>query len=357
MGAARFGACPDGTRGRIDRRPGNQRDRHGPGRALCLAHMQGKGLGTMAMSASRGAAQQLHGTGRLAATMGHLLARPQTARLPSGKVPSRWLIERGSVRAAATVDVHGGFPGSIRTGNRLPRTSAIVSARYLVVGEGTADGFALPLDDILSAGLVRVAGQPVPGLVVRYREEDRLRVFGLEFRGLTRTLAGRWRAEEVLAALAGCGVPVADERRIGGPARLKLTWEEAEAFAGEDLRWSGLSTASVGGWFGARRSCCRVWLTCTSLFWCCRQGSGVNRLPLADISGVQAGPYSTVLVATTDAAGCAYEVPFRFELAVNGQSADMQRAGFLEHLRAAGLAVRPAMPPLAPWRAAGGRPR
>jgi len=243
---------------------------------------------------------------------------------------------------AADVDVLGGFPGSIRVVNYLARTTVVVTDRCLIVGEGTRTGFAIPRDDLLGVGLVRAARQAAPALVIRYQDGDTVRTFGIQVRGLARTVAGTWRAEEILRALAGRGVPVIDEQRVAGPGRLVMSWREARARAGEPLLWSGTTTAAVGGWFGGRRSSCRVWVTNASLFWCCREGQGVNRLALTDITDVRVGPFDTVLVSTSDGLGHKFDLPFAFP-------ASEQRAGFLDALKRGGLSPQQAVPPLMPW--------
>jgi hypothetical protein len=131
-----------------------------------------EGSGGMAMSIGRTTGHRLRGLDRLVAAAADVMARPAAHRLPASKVPSRWLIERGPTRASAVVDVIGGFPGSIRSANLLTRTTVVTTDRYLVVGEGTATGFAIRLQDVIGAGLVRSAAQTTPALVIRYRDGD-----------------------------------------------------------------------------------------------------------------------------------------------------------------------------------------
>lgn len=301
-----------------------------------------EGTGNMAMSIGKTAGHRLRGVDRLMATAASLMARPKAHRSHTPAVPSRWLIERGPTRATAAVDVVGGFPGAVRAASMLTRAEMIISDHYLVVGEGTSHGFALPLADVLGAGLIRSAAQATPGLVVRYREGDAVRIFGVRFRGVSRTLAGAWRAEEALRALAAQGVPVSDERRVAGPSRLAMSWDDARARGDEPVLWTGAATAAVGGWFGGRRNACRVWLTDASLFWCCREGQGVNRLCLSEIAGVRVGPTATVLVATSDGLGHQFELPFVF-------ANDDDLGAFLDALARRDIAVTPAPAPLTPW--------
>jgi hypothetical protein len=301
-----------------------------------------EGTGNMAMSIGKTTGHRLRSVDRLMATAVDLVARPTAHRSQTSAVPSRWLIERGPTRATAAVDVVGGFPGAVRAASLLTRTTLIISDHYLVVGEGTPYGFALPLADLLGAGVFRSATQATPGLTIRYREGDTVRTFGMQFRGVSRTLAGAWRAEEALRALAAQGVPVSDERRIAGPSRLSMSWQDARARGDEPVLWSGAATAAVGGWFGGRRNACRVWITDASLFWTCREGRGVNRLCLSEIAGVRVGPTATVLVATSDGLGHQYELPFVF-------ANDDDLGAFLDALARVDIAATPAPASLTPW--------
>jgi hypothetical protein len=303
----------------------------------------------MAMSVDEGHGHRLGGFDRLMATATELISLPSVRRAPAPNVPSRWRIERGTTRSTASVDVYGGFPGSIRSASLLTRTSLITTDRYLVVGEGTGAGFAIRIEDMIGAGIVRSAAQSTPGLTIRYRDGDRVRTFGLGFRGISRTVSGEFRAETVMRALATVGVPVLDERRITGPVRMAMTWDEARTRGHEPLQWSGTASAAVGGWFGARRSACRVWLTSSSLFWCCREGQGINRLDLACITDVRVGPFDTVLVSTADGLGHQFEVPFRFDLRASDQDPEAVMVAFVDALRASGVPASQAVPPQAPW--------
>src|SRR5690606_12336543 len=145
------------------------------------------------------------------------------------------------------------------------------------------DGFALPISDILAAGVVRPSAQVNPGLVVQFQDGAGAGSFALNFRGLPRGLSGVLRPEEMLRVLEAQGVRRLSPERLPGFPRLLLTWEDARTFADESLVWAGMAQAAVGGWFGAMQHRCRVWLTEQSLFWSCPEGDGVNRLPVSHI--------------------------------------------------------------------------
>ena len=144
-------------------------------------------------------------------------------------------------------------------------------------------------------------------------------------------------------------MPVTDERTIAGPPRIGMSWDAARAWADEDLHWSGVAMAAVGGWFGLRRRPCTIWLTASSLFWSHREGTGVNRLALADVADVQAGPYRTLVVSTTDGLGHRFDLPFAIERPSNGASPEAQLGAFLEVLRASGVTITSPTAPFAPW--------
>jgi hypothetical protein len=270
-----------------------------------------------------------------------------------GQVSARWVLERGSVRASAPVEVIGGFPGSLRSSNRLQKTTLIATDRYLVVGEGSTTGFALPMRDVLAAGLVRPSRQANVGLVVHYQDGPAVGTFALNFLGLARGLSGGRRAEDVLRVLEDRGVRCIKPNRIHGALRLSHSWEDARRYASEPLAWSGLALASVGGWFGAVQHPCRVWLTEESLFWYCSQGDGVNRLVLNDIIDVRDGVADRVLISFRDSAGHRCDLPFDFDCGTPGTEPMQQRLRFLNLLASCGVRVSTASLPIAPWRSGG----
>ncbi len=128
---------------------------------------QGKGTQSMAVNIGTAPERWLRGVDRLVAGMANLLPGSATR---GRRIPAHWVMQRGPVRATAPVDALGGFPGSLRSRNALERTTVIVTSRYLVVGEGTNDGFALRMNDLLSAGMVRPSPRSNPGLVVSFQD-------------------------------------------------------------------------------------------------------------------------------------------------------------------------------------------
>lgn len=307
----------------------------------------------MAVSVGTTPERWLQGLDRMVAATAELFPVVPSLLSRQERLPTRWVLERGPVRAAAPVDLLGGYPGSLQTCNRFERTYAIVTERYLVVGEGSNDGFALPVGDILTAGIVRPSSQVNPGLVVQFQDGSSVGLFALNFRGLARGLSGVLRTEEMLRVLVAQGVRRVSPERLTGFPRLLLTWEEARTFADESLVWSGMAQAAVGGWFGAIQHRCRVWLTEESLFWSCPQGDGVNRLPVSHIVEVRDGVADRVRVVFQDDAGYRHDLPLDFAWASAESSPGQQRMRFLNALAASGVAVSAASVPLAPWRRGG----
>lgn len=295
----------------------------------------------------------LQGLDRVLAATAELMPALPSVGWRRGHVPTRWVLERGSVRAEAPVDVLGGFPGSLGSLNRLQRTEVIATDRYLVIGEGSAGGFALPMADIRAVDLVRPSRQANPGLVIHYQDGPDIGTFAMNFRGLARGLSGRRRAEEVLRVLEDQGIPRMTSSRAPGPQRLSLSWESARRHVAEPLLWSGQARASVGGWYGAVQRSCRVWLTEDSFLWCCSEGNGVNRLPLADIVEVRDGVADRIRVAARDAAGHRYDLAFDFATGTSGVDPMRQRVQLLNALASRGVAISTAPAPLAPWRRGG----
>lgn len=307
----------------------------------------------MAVLIGNSTEQWLQGVDRLVASAADLLPNASSLPWKADRAPARWLIERGSAEVTASVDVYGGFPGSIRSANRLERSHVIANARYLVVGEGAPNGFMLPLADILGAGVVRPSRQANHGLVVRYQDGPGVGTFALHFRGVARALSGVRRADAVLNVLQEHGVQQVDESKVPGPLPFALAWDEARSHASEPLIWSGRATAAVGGWYGAIQQECRIWLARESLFWCSPEGRGVNRLRLRDIAEARDGYGETVVVSTRDGLGHRFDLPFVFRGQAAKTHCSHQRVRFLDALASYGIALSTASPPMAPWRRGG----
>jgi hypothetical protein len=292
----------------------------------------------------------LRGVDRLVAVTADLLPGSATGSRRGERLPARWVMQRGPVRANAPVDALGGFPGSLRSRNVLERTTVIVTSRYLVVGEGASDGFALRMDDLRAAGMVRPSPQANPGLVVSFQDGAATGTFALNFRGLARGLSGRYRAEEVLRVMQEQGVQRLSQHRLSGGPSLALSWEEAHIHEAETLLWTGRARACVGGWYGAVQRSCRVWFTRTSLLWCCSDGEGVNRLSLSDLAEARDGVSDRICVSFHHQDDQRYDVLFDFDVVAPGLVGKEQRMRFLNVLAACGVPVSTANAATVPWR-------
>ncbi len=306
----------------------------------------------MDINVARRPEQMLRGVDRLLAVaveaLPQLPARPRVA----SRVPARWLIERGETRIDVPADVIGGFPGSLRAMNRLDSSRVIATMRYVVVGEGSAHGFAIPMRDVLAACVMRPSRRENHGLVVWYRDGDATASFFMRFRGTDRGLSGMRHAEQFLAFLIERGVAPVDSADARFTPALHCSWEDAGSLATDEIVWAGNGLASVGGWFGERQDACRVWLTSRALIWAGASQSGVNCLPLSEIACVRDGAGDRIAVGVRDALGHRYDIAFDLapeEMALERGTNPSVR--FMNTIAAQGVPVGGATSPLAPWRA------
>lgn len=250
------------------------------------------------------------------------------------------------------VNVLGGFPGGLAVMNRLDNVRVVATVRYLVVGEGTSYGFALPMRDIVAVARVRPAGTYNVGLRLWYRDGDQTASFFLDCRGLSRGLSGMTRADQMMAFLVDRGVTPVDGLRAGRTASPHMSWNDVDAFSGESIVWSGDGIASVGGWFGATRDHCRVWLTDSALMWAAASHAGLHRIELADIVQAREGAGDRISIGIADALGHRFDLVFDVAAGLREvrrvSSPAMQ---LMERLAERGVPVQTAASPLAPWRA------
>jgi hypothetical protein len=267
-----------------------------------------------------------------------------------------WQIERGPLRWEGGADLAGGFPGFASRGGRLEGVQLRLTDRYLLADEGRQHGFGLPLSWLLGADLVpsgRIE-RPEPTLRVCYSDGAHVRTFQARFRGSLLSPRGR-RAEQALAALAALGLLQAGEALPPEP-ELGLSWEEAARFEGENVIWSGRSSAVLG--LGGDRVACDVWLTTRSIIWGSNAGEGILRLPLGAILDVVPADLTdrartpAVFVATGDRLGGRHDFPFIFDRHSPAQRNLRERGAFLVGLRSRGIALGAPGPLPQPWRGA-----
>lgn len=306
----------------------------------------------MAMNVGSRPEQLLRGVDRLVAVAADVVPRIPALPRRHGHIPARWLIERGTTRVQAPVNVFGGFPGSLRSMNRLDNVRLVATMRYLVVGEGTAHGFAIPIRDVLATALARPGRRSNHGLRVWYRDGDQTAMFFLDCRGISRSISGLTRAGQILQFLVERGVTPVEGGDAPRHPSLHMSWDDAGRYTREELVWAGNGVAAVGGWFGTRHDHCRMWVTEQSLLWAGAHQEGVNRIALSDILQARDGAGDRLCIGIAN--GLGYRFDLSFDLA--GDHVGMQRRAnprvqFMNALATLGVPVATATTPLAPWRA------
>ena len=266
-----------------------------------------------------------------------------------------WSHERGSTLFTAGVDVLGGFPGYADRGCLLTGAQLRITDRYLLVDEGQAQGFGLPIDWLDGTVLVDLPGRDDYAVRVFYRSGGCSRLFTLKFRGgLVGGRGGRksLRAREALHA-AGL-----DDRYAEHPPlepEFTLPWEQTREFEHENVIWTGRASAPVR--VGAESAPSEVWLTTKSLIWGSGDGEGINRIPLPLLMDVVSTRLRdrigtpVIYVAIGDGTTGRYELPFAFNLHTPPDRNFRERGAFLVGLRSRGLGDGIAAPYSQPWRA------
>lgn len=266
---------------------------------------------------------------------------------------SSWSQRRGATHWEGAADVVGGFPGFVPRGARLEGAALRITERYLLVDEGRAHGFGLPIASLTDAAIVEAEGMAEPAVRLAYRDGAIVRSFHLRFRASLFLLRAPRRAERALAALHRVGVL----DRLGDPASAlpatALTWLETGQFHGENVVWHGRATALLGR--GVDRVLADVWLTTRSLIWGSAPGDGVWRLALTDIVDVVPGRIedragTPVAYVTARGGGDErIELPFIFDADSHVERNQRERGAFLVGLRARGISLGVGAPLRQPW--------
>ncbi len=264
-----------------------------------------------------------------------------------------WRAERGQVRFECQVDVIGGFPGGASHGGRLEGAQLRITDRYLLVDEGRAHGFGLPIGWLCGARTLAQSDRPDAALRLRYLDGSVGRGFVLKFRGPLLQLRGPRRAEQALGALRAAGLPEAAVGAASADPGLHLDWEEATRYEQENVIWSGTLTAPIGA--GLERTSCNIWLTTRSVIWGSGAGRGIHRVALEHILDVAAvdtiGRHviPTLIVGVKDAAGDRHDLAFHF----NRQTPERnvrERGACLVGLRSRGIPQGVPPAPVQPWQ-------
>ncbi len=268
-------------------------------------------------------------------------------------LPRAWLSQRGQEVLSCRVRVSGGFPGSIRAQHTLDSVVLAITDDWLIAGEGTPSGFALPVARLDGFSVQPCGGIQPPCLVVWYRDGVLSGSFQISFLGTSRNRHGEFRATPVARFLQQQGVPIvpADDARF--VPDLFCPWSDIASFADDDVRYAGSVFASSGGPFGAHLDTARVWITDRWLLWCPTHGTGLNRLELDRIVECRSGYGDRLLIGIEDACGGRYDLYFDF-----GVDGDRTRPVLTvqDLLAAADIPIEIASTPIAPWRRSGTRP-
>lgn len=230
-----------------------------------------------------------------------------------------WLARRGDVRAAVDCDVIGNFPGFHQSAALIVSAKTVVTPGYLVVDEGEAHGFALPISAISDVSLDE-APHAGPDLIVRYRQASDSGWFRLrESRGRLRRKGTRG-IEAIRAALRASGVSFG-ETAASFNAFLLMPWDAAASIESDKVIWSGRATAPIRATLECAPT--EVWVTSNAVIWGGIKGEGVNRLPLtairslAPIALADSGAAPSIFVSTFGPENIPVSLPFIFDTGSN----------------------------------------
>lgn len=304
----------------------------------------------MAISLGVTSENLLRGIDRMIASVAAVL--PAQNPRHTATIPRAWTSQRGEQIAQAQVDVAGGFPGSLRWQQQLPNLKLDITDSWLIIGEGTNLGFAVPLHHISGAAIRSFGGIQPPGLVIWYQDGDMRGTFLLSFRGTARNRAGLFRAECILFHLMDLGVTAVDEAAARFVPPLHCDWDCIAELADDDVLFSGKAVASVGGPFGTALDSSEVWITDRSLIWCPEHGQGLNRLALDSIIDCRNGFGDRLSIGIEDSCGGRYDLYFDFTSKTDRSN---PASRVKQMLAAAGIPTGTSSMPIAPWRRGGTR--
>lgn len=302
----------------------------------------------MAISLEATSENLLRGIDRMIATVASALPARNTRQQLA--IPRAWASQRGEEITQARVDVSGGFPGSLRSQQRIFNTTVHLTDSWLIVGEGTNTGFALPVDRIAGVSTQSFGGVQPPCLVVWYQDGELHGSFLLTFRGTTRNRAGDFRADCMFSHITNLGVSGIDTETARFVPSIHCTWDNVADIADDDVLFAGRAIASVGGPFGAVLDSAEVWITERSLIWCPEHGQGLNCLPLAAITECRNGFGDRLTIGIEDTCGGRYDLYFDF---TSKEDRSNPASRVMHMLAAAGIQIGTSAAPIAPWRSGG----
>lgn len=271
---------------------------------------------------------------------------------PAGR-PS-WALERGASRWTSVADVAGSFPGFTRQGGLLSGCRVRLTERYLLVDEGRAHGFGLPLSAVrrVSVGPATESGtRPRAGLCLTYHDGTTDRSFLIRPRA-SRLAWSRDRFDDALTVLRQAGY---DLQAAPSPPSLLISRDEARQCRSENVIWSGRATAPLD-LHGFVRASADVWLTTRSLMWSAGPEHGIHRVELEKITDVLADdladqaatPIMTAGMRAPD--GTRRDLTFIFDRNLPPDRNGRERGALLVGFRSRGIASGTAPAANQPWR-------
>lgn len=264
-----------------------------------------------------------------------------------------WEAMRGAVLVRVPVTIIGAFPGSLRRSQLIERAELTVSEFFFTFAEGTAEGFAIAVDDIVDLTIVPDPDGHMRALRMRYVAEQEtgcIQTFTIAATGFRRI--AKFKSILSLAAAADI-VVTAHDPAANRPRSLAISWPHVRRFSNELMVWSGTACGPVGGWLASARADCRVWMTTHSFFWCDVAGNGVNRVPVGDMLDVTLDLDSdtpVLAIAIRDGDGCRQDLLFGFDRREYGDAAEDACRSLADALHLHGVVLRNEPAPVVPWR-------
>ncbi|MFL5758142.1 MAG: hypothetical protein ACJ789_00305 [Thermomicrobiales bacterium] len=268
-------------------------------------------------------------------------------------VAADWHATRGAIRYEISCDLFGGFPGFAQCGGAQSGAHLRISDHFLLVDDGKATGFGLPISWLEGAVVFPLQQREEPGLRIFYQDGACPRVFTVRFRGGRLSMRAHRRAEHSLNLLISLGMN--DRYTIEAPVEpnFRVPWDQTRQFELENVVWTGTTTAPLQ--VGLDAAPADVWLTTKSLIWGSPGGDGINRVPLplvqdvitAQVDDRQKTP--AVYISFGDESTGRYDLAFLFDR-YDAERNLRERGAFLVGLRSRGIPLGAPVPLYQPWR-------
>lgn len=202
-----------------------------------------------------------------------------------------WSSDRGAVLWDGLTDLTGSFPGFAQWGGRARSVHLTLTDRFLLVDEGSDDGFGLPIGWLSAAqaltGVEPIALERGDRLRVCYVDGHRVRGFILRIRGGRFGKSASRRANLLRASAITLGLASttpASDLLLPPEHDHSLEWDDFASHESEPVVWTGRATMPVGS--GLESASCDVWLTSESLIWGARSRAGIFRLATESLTGI-----------------------------------------------------------------------